>query len=1238
MSDRSVVAWAATHRREVSPRRTRPHALAAALLAAGVALLLGGVLDDRSEAASGTVTVSGVVKDGVAAESPVLEGALVQAFYLDVDRAFWSYAPPRDDQGTISVTGTNGAFALVLDEGLLVEGRQWVLTVTPPLGQDGTTGIPTRGANIFPLAALDPSSGPTLDAGDLVLQAPDVIGRVTDLDLAGTPLANAFLALEVDVALTFDGQTQQRSVQLPVFLSSSSGDGVLDGHFAVRRPDPRDFVAVVRPFLAPDDIRLAERLMVRSNDRFDLVTFAVDLGADDVALNAVTARFPTPTVTGTLRLTEGGSGVPGASFWVERLIVEEFDDGPTFSFWSFVAEGGQTSDGDDAGRFAAVIPSEPGVEYRLFFDRPAGGGPYPAFAIEIADLDPLLNIDAVYPAADLYGSVDLGAAGTSGVVSVQRRVTDDFGIRRWQWTDISSSLAFVEPSGSTVKDFVLADTLLGNAGTPSGIALADLRLRVAIFAEGGGETSFVVPVPAKNVWLGSAGEPDGALRIVPPAPNVAGIVRAPLGDDGALVALGQISVELRRFDPTFRFYDWTDIQTITRGDGTFSLVVPDDLADQQLELRIRPLPQAMGAAQLSAFSVPIDLSGDMTGLDITAALAPLRGNVCGPGCDDVVGGAWVQLERAVETPFGTFWDWTEGFATTTPSGDFALDLPSADPTAQYRLRVFPPFIAVGSLVEFTVELPGLGIGHAGLNLEFPAPNIGGSVVAPTGTPGSTAPVGRAWVTLQAWNETLGGWEWITSAETSRERDGSPGGIFQMFADPELLADRPLRLDVRNPGDRDDLVPFQQEFTLGPDGTVGLPGLTFPTPNLDVTIEGMLGGTVRSVPYAFAWVERVLLGGRTEQLDLWQSAGVSGRLALRIEEPGDYRLHVHAPWGVDLPTFQQDFTIAAGGAVSGLPATLTFPTPNLTVMVEDAAGEPVRFAHLELRLVDPDTGEEQWLPQNGTSDRFGAVSLALAPGDYRLYVTPPWFDRDLSLALVEVTVPATGAASATVVLRAPNLVGTLDQGSGVEGGAWMEVVVPEGAAPVPGMYVAADGPVAGEFRLSLPTDGVYTLVTWPGRGNATTMPLEVVVTVDGGQVTAWRYAVEAPTVDRCPASGPCLPDPSFTDAAVAPNFGGTVLRGGDPVEGAFVNVIATGAGSAGTPADWRGLAVSGADGTFRLRIPTDLTVEVIVVLPEGEAILIAEPPGTFDAGSGLANTLEVENLLRLLGQPPAGEED
>ena len=180
-------------------RRLRsPGVVLAALLT--VLATLGGVALDgisgaSAEAGAVTVTVTGTVLDGTVDGAPALEDASVQVFFLDVEQAFW--VSVQIDESSVSRTDANGAFSLVLDRGLLAEGRHWVLTVLPPLGQDETTGVPARGATVFPLPALGPDvpGGDTVAAGSLTMLAPDVIGRVTDHVDTSLAVGDAFVTL-----------------------------------------------------------------------------------------------------------------------------------------------------------------------------------------------------------------------------------------------------------------------------------------------------------------------------------------------------------------------------------------------------------------------------------------------------------------------------------------------------------------------------------------------------------------------------------------------------------------------------------------------------------------------------------------------------------------------------------------------------------------------------------------------------------------------------------------------------------------------------------------------------------------------------------------------------------------------------------------------------------------------------------------------------------------------------------
>lgn len=1123
----------------------------------------------------------------------------VSLFHFETTGGYWrpaqgpgAFAQTSDDEGV-----ERGKFTLTIPAAD-VAGKDWVLVVNPPQNPDA--GVPTLGVTMLPLPQLrSAGAGETIALGDAAIAPPDLIGTVTDTN-GTSPLDGVYVTVEVSAEI----DEFSRTIEAPFGSITQSG-----GKFAIRRPVPGDFVEALRPFVGPGGTSPSVTLRGRTSfstevgslfvTRPDLVAFTTDLTSFDAAeLRAVTAKFPTANIQGTLRLRVDGDPAGDVNFEVEREAQMEVPGG-FMTIWQYAGVGGMTrSDGKFA--VALPLPTDPAVAHRIQFSSPQGGGPYPAFSVPLTDaagapLTGLTTLTPAFPVPDIFGTLSDDAGPVmNGVVTLQKYITDPFGNQRWEWTDDFSPVTALGEFAITASE---------------DLTIGEWRLRVTVFDNNGGEVGFSQPLPDDDTtWLN--------LALTVPTPNLTGTVRAPIGPDGALVALGDARVELRRYNTTFGFWDWTDLQTSTGNDGTFAMVLPIDERTGELELMIRPTGPLSEA--LPAFSFALTNLNAVGGLQIDFPLPDLTGIVLDASGDGVAN-AWVQLERQVTSPFGTFWDWADGFASTAPSGGFALSAPEAAPDAVYRLRITPPFGRAG-LVEFTFEVPGPGLSGS-FELAFPTPNVGGTVLDPDGDA-----VAGAWVTLQAWDETGGYWEWLTSADTR-----ASSGAFALYVDPATVADRDIRLDVRSPGDRDDLVPFQVDVTFAADGTAEFPGLSFPSPNLTVTIMDS-GVPVRG---AFGWVERITTDGG-EQTDLWQSTGLLGMLALRVEDAGDYRLHVHGPWGGDLPTFQRDFSVTGDGTVTGVVtgSTLTFPAPNLTIDVNDANGDPIRFAHLELRRYDATTQEWVWVPQNGTADRNGIAKLAVEPGQYRIYVHPPWYASDLAIGLVELTVPVSGDVTGIVALSGPNVDGTLTLGTGSTGWAWIEVTPTDSSAPpVPGAGVAATGSSAGTFGLNL-ADGEYVLTVWPAQGSTATTPLEVVVTVTGGALDAWRFTVQAPGADNCPASGTCTLDLSFADPLLAANLDGTVTRDGTAVEGAFITAIATGAGTSGTPAGWRGSAVTDASGVFGLRIPTDISVELFVAIADGGAVLVGELPGTRDATSGTGPTLEVGAILRELGASPS----
>ncbi len=1233
-------------------------------------------------AVEGTL-VEPYVEEGEDLGAPIV-AAQVRVYYYEKSARWWGEYSFEGSQA-IDFTDEDGKFSLFIGADDLVAGRTWSLHVLP--SNERQADPSPLGSMLLPLDAMIPPSEATLlNLGVVVLPEPNVRGTLRDRPGSATDGDDADPVPSVWTRIEFvndSGGTDWSPRQILTTMSGTSlgvfafhvAPELLDravlhvdgGHstdpdrlrfltplgdlsdderleLAVQYPEPNVTGRLTRAATADDvaagvdegdrigvsgvSVQVQRRQLSGSDvfwdwsdsfattagdGRFWLVhafepgevyRLSIDSGPPGpVLLPAFTVpleddgsgaaldmepAYPEPNVSGTIFDTDGDP-VPDASVDLRERVQNGLS---TWSRWL-----GQSMSTDADGRFAFFLESDrldayaDGAVLEVHVAPPSSSsGELPGFILVIPSArDDLLGLNIAFPVPDITGTLTEGGDPSDpdapgdpvehASVHVQRRVTE-YGSSYWEWLDAHGSTDALGRFALSIPAY-MAD-----------LAEDELRLRIGYSRSDGVWSRFSVPLDA-----GSA----VGMSVVVPEPNVSGTVLADLG--AGPVPVNGAEIELRQRVEPQGFWRWTDSNATTASDGTFAMIVDQDVmaAGDALQLRVRP-PDALGGA-MTAFTFSLVDVAPLTGLDLTAPAANLSGVLRAPD-GSAVAGAWFSLERETTSSGPPYWAWVDSYGRSGPDGRFALTVPDVDEDARYRLRFEPPWSTRSTLVAFTTVIGGTGVA-TDLELAFPSPNVSGVLRAPDG-----AAVPDAWISLEAWNEEEGYWESRGTATTVA------AGTFVLFAE----GDAPHRLSVHPPWDRGDLVRFVQTLDLSGGPATGL-DLTFPLPNLrTVLVDG-----ATPVRGAHVWVERLDAPSGSEWLDVWQSSDLQGRIALRLPDAGSYRLHVSPPWEGSLPGFERTFEVSADGTVGGIGATLAFPTPSLVIEVEDVDGEAVPRAYVEVRPA-PGSDDRRYSVAWASTNRQGRTPLTLAPGTYRVFVHPPWWSTDLAFASFDIEVVDGGATSTEqVVLRAPNVRGTLDLVAGPSGdGGWIEVenLTPGSEQQLPGTQVRLDG----TFRLGLPT-GQHLLRVWSDDARASAGPLEAVVTIDGsGSVSAWRYAVEASGVDNCPSGvDPCTLALSYDDVAVQPNLTGTVVRDGTAVEGAFVTATSTDASGSTGPSSRT--AVSDGDGVFRMLLPDGAEVTLTVVLADGDLPVSVVVPGSFTAttgGTGL--TIDVAALL------------
>ena len=215
------------------------------------------------------------------------------------------------------------------------------------------------------------------------------------------------------------------------------------------------------------------------------------------------------------------------------------------------------------------------------------------------------------------------------------------------------------------------------------------------------------------------------------------------------------------------------------------------------------------------------------------------------------------------------------------------------------------------------------------------------------------------------------------------------------------------------------------------------------------------------------------------------------------EPGEYRLTVTPPEGVDLAPVRLPFM--------NLPTrdTLRFTlvsASHLSGMVRDAAGAPQAGAGLSFERIDTGERVPSWGHET-TAD--GSFRAGLAPETYRVLIRPPLGSRLVAQWLGPIDLSRDQIAQ--VVLQAGSLVSgrVFDRShrplTGASWSAWNEST--QASVPTVGDNTDYDG----QYRLALPT-GLYRLTLAPPAGSGLDTLTFRDVRVDGDRVLDVDYGL------------------------------------------------------------------------------------------------------------------------------------
>lgn len=529
-----------------------------------------------------------------------------------------------------------------------------------------------------------------------------------------------------------------------------------------------------------------------------------------------------------------------------------------------------------------------------------------------------------------------------------------------------------------------------------------------------------------------------ALDATFPPPEVAGVVRRSVEGVASPVPVEGARIIIESREDEFSGWWWqAGWSRLTDTLGRFWLRI-DDHPDQRYRVRVEaPSPAIPG---VPSFLQVVDRE-DLSSLDLVFPDANIIGMVRDPESQRVAN-ASVELEVLIEEFGYSNWQSTGLRTRTDGQGRLWMHLAEIDERLadgeRIRLRISPEWGSGEGLAEFLVDLEA-GMDLAALELQFPVPNISGTVLD-----FARAPARHAHLSLEREVSQFGHTYWTGVGNwTSTNADGS----FWMFVeDPDPGAN--YRITVRWWGGGLDYS-FDVNVVPGDPGALGLV-LEFPEPNISGVLLGDLGDGPE--PIADAWFE---VRRWMPQFDSWEGVGVygssrtDGSFALYLSPdlpPGQYSVRVEPPRSRrgQLPAFS--FAVSADGSAQGLDRT--FPQPNLSGVVYGPSGDiPVIRASivLERRVVEAGGVVSwqyvEWLGETGDMGRFARLVESLPPDvSHRLRVSPSHGFSGRGLAEFTVPLPTTGSTTDLVIrFPEPDLRLTIidNDGSPVRG-TWVNV--------------------------------------------------------------------------------------------------------------------------------------------------------------------------------------------------------
>ena len=670
------------------------------------------------------------------------------------------------------------------------------------------------------------------------------------------------------------------------------------------------------------------------------------------------------------------------------------------------------------------------------------------------------------------------------------------------------------------------------------------------------------------------------LEVVFPEPNIAGIVRDPVG---AIVAGAHLELERLHTELGWTWWSQVGVSGSTDDLGRFWLhdegVVERIASGIEYRLQVSPGWGAEGAG-LAAFSMPLEPGMDLSALDVRFP-APNVAGVVRDADGSPVRHVHLSLERKI-TQFGhTYWTGAGTWASTDRNGAFWMFATDIDPALTYRLAV--QWWGSGTSYSFNVPIVPGSAEAIGMEIDFPPPNVSGILRADLGE--GLVPVADASIEVLRRETAAGYREWV-GVYGATAADGS----FALYLPPDLpQGDYELR--IRAPWSLRGLLPAFS-FAIPSDAeSTGLEPV-FPEPDMSGIVLDPTGAPVRDASLGLERREVDPDGsGRWVPVDWFGQTGPAGRFSRSVDglDPtASYRLRVHPPHGPEGRALAE-FVHPLLPGVSAIDLELQFPEPDLILIVLDPTGVPVRNAWLSLTLGN---GDGEWPSEARWRDTAVDGMVAFHVGESRsarIHIDPPGNRGDL--VRFEITIDAAQLGGA-VELRfpSPNVSGRfVDQEGRDVPHAWFEIEMLDADGEWTWTWWSRASDAHGRFALLIEDPGSYRMtVSPPWRSRLPGFSVMFTINVDG-------------TVEGLDGSAVIFPEPDLIITVIDASA--------DPVMHANVWLQVWGEGAQG----WRqvsGGATTGRDGTASF------------LLGPGRYRAVVSPPWYADGLVGVADEFEL----------------